>query len=64
MERNRPHCNGKSTSSVSDLSAYVPYLTQLGDSFGILLASIVSIPFQVLLCDAQVARGRDLCTRV
>lgn len=37
---------------------------QLGDSLGILAASLVSIPLQVSLCHAQVARGRDLCTRV
>jgi len=36
---------------------------QLGDSLGIVLASIVSIPMQVALCAAQVQRGRDLCTR-
>lgn len=37
---------------------------KLGDSLGILAASLVSIPLQVMLCNAQVARGRDLCTRV
>ena len=36
----------------------------VGDSLGIVLASLVSIPLQVSLCQAQVARGRDLCTRV
>ena len=36
----------------------------LGDSLGIVLASLVSIPLQVSLCHAQIARGRDLCTRV
>ena len=35
----------------------------VGDSLGIVLASLVSIPLQVSLCQAQVARGRDLCTR-
>lgn len=36
----------------------------LADTFGILVASLVSIPLQVWLCRAQVANGRDLCTRV
>lgn len=36
----------------------------LGDSLGIVLATLVSIPLQVSLCHMQVARGRDLCTRV
>ena len=36
----------------------------VGDSLGIVLASLVSIPLQVSLCQAQVARGRDLCTRI
>lgn len=38
--------------------------TQLGDTLGIVAASLVSIPLQLGLCHAQVARGRDLCTRV
>jgi len=36
---------------------------QLGDSLGIVLASIVSIPMQVALCAAQVKRGKELCTQ-
>ena len=36
----------------------------LGDSLGIVLATLVSIPLQVSLCHMQVVRGRDLCTRV
>ena len=36
----------------------------LADTFGILVASLVSIPLQVTLCRAQVVRGKDLCTRV
>ena len=36
----------------------------LGDSLGIVLATLVSIPLQVSLCHMQVGRGRDLCTRV
>lgn len=36
----------------------------LADSFGILLASIIAVPTEVMLCEAQVGRGRDLCKRV
>ncbi|WFD35897.1 battenin CLN3 protein [Malassezia cuniculi] len=36
----------------------------LADTFGILVASLVSIPLQLILCRLQVGRGRDLCTRV
>lgn len=36
----------------------------VGDSMGILVASLVSMPLQLSLCSAQVARGRDLCTKV
>ncbi|KIS66807.1 amino acid transporter YHC3 [Mycosarcoma maydis] len=32
-----------------------------GDSLGILAASLISMPLQVSLCDAQVRSGRDLC---
>ncbi|CDR98976.1 hypothetical protein [Sporisorium scitamineum] len=32
-----------------------------GDSLGILAASIISMPLQVSLCNAQVRSGRDLC---
>lgn len=34
---------------------------QFGDSLGILAASLISMPLQVSLCDAQVRSGRDLC---
>lgn len=36
----------------------------VGDSMGILVASLVSMPLQLSLCSAQVARGRDLCRQV
>ncbi|PWN30353.1 batten's disease protein Cln3 [Jaminaea rosea] len=36
----------------------------VGDSLGILVASLVSMPLQLGLCDAQVSRGRDLCRQV
>ena len=31
------------------------------DSSGILLASILAVPTEVMLCRAQVARGKTLC---
>lgn len=34
---------------------------QFGDSLGILAASIISMPLQVGLCNAQVRDGRELC---
>ena len=33
----------------------------LSDSTGILLASVVSVPMELMLCDAQVKRGKVLC---
>ncbi|KDN44955.1 batten's disease protein Cln3 [Tilletiaria anomala UBC 951] len=36
----------------------------VGDSFGILLASLVAIPLELQLCHAQLARGRMLCQQV
>jgi battenin len=36
----------------------------VGDSMGILLASIISMPLQLGLCDAQVKAGRDLCAQL
>lgn len=36
----------------------------VGDSLGILVASLISMPLQLGLCDAQVSRGRDLCRQV
>lgn len=47
--------------SVSVCFFYYFLTIQLGDSLGIVLASIVSIPMQVALCAAQVQRGKDLC---
>lgn len=35
-----------------------------GDTLGILVASIVSMPLQLELCSAQVARGYTLCKEV
>ncbi|SPO41945.1 related to YHC3 - protein involved in vacuolar arginine transport [Pseudozyma flocculosa] len=35
-----------------------------GDSLGILVASLVSMPLQVDLCNRQVASGRSLCKQV
>lgn len=36
----------------------------VGDTLGILLASLLSIPLEVSLCNAQVRRGRRLCKEV
>lgn len=36
----------------------------VGDSMGILVASLVSMPIQLGLCAAQVSSGRDLCKQV
>ncbi len=36
----------------------------VGDSFGILLASIIAMPLELQLCAAQVAAGRTLCKQV
>ncbi|CAO1620003.1 unnamed protein product [Parajaminaea phylloscopi] len=36
----------------------------VGDSLGILVASLVSMPLQLGLCDAQVAAGRELCRQL
>ncbi|PWN22834.1 batten's disease protein Cln3 [Microstroma glucosiphilum] len=36
----------------------------VGDSMGILLASIISMPLQLGLCDAQVKAGRELCAQL
>lgn len=36
----------------------------VGDTLGILLASLLSIPLEVSLCKAQVRRGRLLCKQV
>ncbi|KAG9041710.1 battenin CLN3 protein [Tulasnella sp. UAMH 9824] len=33
----------------------------VGDSLGIMLASLLAMPTEVGLCKAQVARGKDLC---
>ena len=33
----------------------------LADSLGILAASLVAMPTEILLCRAQVSRGRSLC---
>lgn len=35
-----------------------------GDTLGILVASVLSMPLQLKLCAAQVARGYDLCKKV
>ncbi|ORX39157.1 batten's disease protein Cln3 [Kockovaella imperatae] len=35
--------------------------TGASDSLGILFASLISMPFELALCDAQVARGRTTC---
>lgn len=34
------------------------------DSLGILLASLIAVPTEITLCRAQVARGKDLCTKL
>jgi battenin len=31
------------------------------DSSGILLASLLAVPMELMLCDAQVSRGKALC---
>ncbi|CAO1615983.1 unnamed protein product [Sympodiomycopsis kandeliae] len=36
----------------------------VGDSMGILIASLISMPIQLGLCDAQVQMGRDLCKQI
>jgi battenin len=36
----------------------------VGDTMGILLASLVAIPLELSLCASQVARGRTLCKEV
>lgn len=36
----------------------------VGDTMGILLAAMVSIPLELSLCNAQVSRGRLLCKQV
>ncbi|PWN93879.1 batten's disease protein Cln3 [Acaromyces ingoldii] len=36
----------------------------VGDTLGILIASLLSMPLQVGLCDAQVRSGRELCKQV
>jgi len=36
----------------------------VGDTLGILLASLLSIPLEVSLCRAQIKRGRLLCKQV
>ena len=36
----------------------------VGDSFGILLASLVAMPLELQLCAALVAKGRTLCREV
>jgi len=37
---------------------------QVGDTMGILLAAMISIPLELSLCNAQVQRGRPLCKQV
>ncbi|KAF9515000.1 hypothetical protein BS47DRAFT_1328482 [Hydnum rufescens UP504] len=34
------------------------------DSLGILMASLIAVPTEVALCQAQVARGKDLCRKL
>lgn len=36
----------------------------VGDTMGILAASLFSMPLQLSLCDEQVQRGRDLCKQI
>ena len=36
----------------------------VGDSFGILLASLISMPLELQLCKSQVSQGRTLCKQV
>lgn len=36
----------------------------VGDTMGILVASLVAMPLELALCDAQVRRGRSLCKQV
>lgn len=36
----------------------------VGDSMGILVAALISMPIQLALCDAQVSAGRELCKQV
>jgi battenin len=31
------------------------------DSSGILLAALIAVPMELMLCNAQVNRGKDLC---
>lgn len=33
----------------------------VGDSLGIMLASLLAMPTEIGLCKAQVARGKDIC---
>jgi battenin len=35
-----------------------------GDSIGILLASLLSVPMEIWLCDVQVGRGRNMCRQL
>ena len=34
------------------------------DSFGILLASVLAVPTEVMLCRAQVGRGKTFCSEL